>query len=67
MNNNYILDEIRSTRDAQAKECEYDARRLFQILREETDLLKKQGWTVIPHHKKNTATERVFETPPSDS
>jgi len=67
MNKNSILEEIRATRDAHAKECGYNLRRLFQMVREETDLLKKQGWTVIPQHKKTATSGRVFETPPSET
>ena len=51
MKENTILDEIRKTRDAHAKEHRYNVHKLFLQLRLETEKLKAEGWQVVNQQK----------------
>ena len=47
MKENPVLEEIRTIRDQDARECGYDIHELFRLLRDETGKLKAQGRNIV--------------------
>ena len=69
MPENEILAEIRQTREAIAREHDFDVAKLFAYYRAETEKLKKAGWRVVEAPPRDTATPNassaVREEPPA--
>jgi hypothetical protein len=55
MKTNYILDEIRRTRDKMAAEAGYDPKRLFAMIRERQAAAAARGVVFIPEPKRRAA------------
>jgi len=55
MKTNYILDEIRRTRDKMAAEAGYDPKRLFAMIRERQTAAAARGVVFIPEPKRRAA------------
>ncbi len=68
MKTNEILDEIHRVREQIARECDYDVHKLFERMRQRTEKLKAEGWTVAyPEPRHPDATAAVREEPPREN
>ena len=65
MPENEILAEIRRTREAIARECDFDVAKLFAHYREVSAKLEAEGWWVGNPEEKAAASLVLREEPPT--
>ena len=65
MKENEILSEIHRVREEIARECGYDMETIFARMRERTEQLKAEGWTVVsPAPRQPEPASALREEPP---